>query len=229
MQGLYNDFLINLNASGQTPLWSFIINMIFTAILSYHMRSVYLKYGKSLSKRDEFGRNFLMISVITMLIISIVNSSLALSLGLVGALSIIRFRSAIKEPEELIYLFFAISLGLGFGANQGIITIAAYILILLFIVIDNKVSNKEKSVNNLFLTITNENSEKNQDLDKIIKILNQNCSAINFRRYDNDSENYEISFNVEFDSIDDFMKIEEDLREYNNDITIRFFDNSGIY
>jgi len=52
----------------------------------------------------------------------IVKSSLALSLGLVGALSIVRFRAAIKEPEELIYLFLIIAIGLGCGANQLIIT-----------------------------------------------------------------------------------------------------------
>ena len=52
----------------------------------------------------------------------IVKSSLALSLGLVGALSIVRFRAAIKEPEELVYLFLIIAIGLGCGANQLIIT-----------------------------------------------------------------------------------------------------------
>ena len=57
------------------------------------------------------------------LIISIVKSSLALSLGLVGALSIVRFRAAIKEPEELVYLFFVISIGLSNGANQFLLSI----------------------------------------------------------------------------------------------------------
>ena len=52
-----------------------------------------------------------------------VKSSLALSLGLVGALSIVRFRAAIKEPEELIYLFLTIAAGLGTGAGQIKITI----------------------------------------------------------------------------------------------------------
>ena len=51
----------------------------------------------------------------------IVKTSLALSLGLVGALSIVRFRAAIKEPEELVYLFLIIAIGLGCGANQLII------------------------------------------------------------------------------------------------------------
>ena len=50
--------------------------------------------------------------------IVIIKNSLALSLGLVGALSIVRFRAAIKEPEELVYLFLVIAIGLGCGAGQ---------------------------------------------------------------------------------------------------------------
>ena len=56
--------------------------------------------------------------------------TMALSLGLVGALSIIRFRAAIKEPEELSYLFLAISVGLGFGAEQTVITMLAFFVML---------------------------------------------------------------------------------------------------
>ena len=63
---------------------------------------VYAKYGNSLSNRKKLMQTFVLISVTVMLVISIVKSSLALSLGLVGALSIVRFRAAIKEPEELI-------------------------------------------------------------------------------------------------------------------------------
>ena len=55
------------------------------------------------SDRSLFSKNFIFISLTTMLIITIIKSSLALSLGLVGALSIIRFRTAIKEPEELMF------------------------------------------------------------------------------------------------------------------------------
>ena len=72
-----------------------------------------------------------MLSLITFLVILIVKSSLALSLGLVGALSIVRFRTPIKEPEELIYLFLAIALGLGYGAGQIIPTTSIAIIIFL--------------------------------------------------------------------------------------------------
>jgi hypothetical protein len=65
----------------------------------------------------------------------VVKSSLALSLGLVGALSVVRFRTPIKEPEELVYLFLAIALGLGFGAGQSVVTSIVFLVILVLIVL----------------------------------------------------------------------------------------------
>ena len=75
-------------------------------------------------------RTLIVISIVTFLVITVVKSSLALSLGLVGALSIIRFRTPIKEPFELSYLFLSIAIGLGFGAGQVIAT-ATVVFVLL--------------------------------------------------------------------------------------------------
>ena len=69
---------------------------------------------------------FLLLIPSMILIISIIKSSIALSLGLVGALSIVRFRTPIKEPEELLYLFVAIAVGLGLGANQLLATLIGF-------------------------------------------------------------------------------------------------------
>ena len=100
--------------SAQAPVVEFIINLVLAAILSFILNRIYVKYGTALSNRKMFAGNFILITTTTMLVITIVKSSLALSLGLVGALSIVRFRSAIKEPEELSYLFLSIGIGLGF-------------------------------------------------------------------------------------------------------------------
>ncbi|HIE72395.1 MAG TPA: DUF4956 domain-containing protein, partial [Planctomycetes bacterium] len=62
-----------------------------------------------LSNKRKLARVLMFIAATTVLIITVVASSLALSLGLVGALSIIRFRTPVKEPEELAYLFLAIA------------------------------------------------------------------------------------------------------------------------
>ena len=99
-----------------------------------------------------FAKNFVMMSMTTMFIITVVKSSLALSLGLVGALSIVRFRAAIKEPEELSYLFLTIAIGLGLGADQRLITIVAFIVIVAILWIRN-VFHKSEINQNLHLTI----------------------------------------------------------------------------
>jgi len=100
--------------------------LILGQILVWH----YLRFSPVLSNKRKFSRVFVFVAATTMLVITVVQSSLALSLGLVGALSIIRFRTPIKEPEELAYLFLSIGIGLGLGANQRGITILAFAVIL---------------------------------------------------------------------------------------------------
>jgi hypothetical protein len=97
---------------------SALINLGLVLILSQVLAWHYLRFSPVLSNKRKFARTFVFIATTTMLVITIVKTSLALSLGLVGALSIIRFRTPIKEPEELSYLFLAIGLGLGFGASD---------------------------------------------------------------------------------------------------------------
>ena len=91
------------------PIIPFIENILITVFLAYLLSVVYNKYGSTFSNRKQFSKNFILVSATTMLIITIVKSSLALSLGLVGALSIVRFRAAIKEPEELAFLFLCLA------------------------------------------------------------------------------------------------------------------------
>jgi hypothetical protein len=71
-----------------------------------------------MNNRAHFANSFLLLGMTTCVVIIVVKYSLALSLGLVGALSIVRFRAAIKDPEELTVLFLVIAIGLSFGANQ---------------------------------------------------------------------------------------------------------------
>jgi len=108
------DILNDLNISLGTTL----LALASSLLSSYVIRIMYIKYGRSLNNREYFANTFILLGITTCSIIIIVKYSLALSLGLVGALSIVRFRAAIKEPEELVYLFLVIALGLAFGANQ---------------------------------------------------------------------------------------------------------------
>jgi len=113
-QLLQSDMLNDINIS----LSSVFMSLLATSVSSFLLRQLYVRYGRSMNNREYFGNIFILLGVTTCSVIIIVKYSLALSLGLVGALSIVRFRAAIKEPEELVFLFLVIAFGLAFGANQ---------------------------------------------------------------------------------------------------------------
>ncbi len=213
--------------SGQIPVLGFVLNLLLAALLSFILSRIYLKYGTTLSNRKLFGRNFLLITMTTMLIISIVKSSLALSLGLVGALSIVRFRAAIKEPEELAYLFIAIAIGLGLGADQAKITIIAMIIISLIIVIRQQFSKKVLNSQNLHLTVYSKNPKK-LELKEFIDTLKKYCSAIDLRRFDETKELLEVSFLIELINIDKLIEAKTELQKLDESLKITFIDNKGI-
>ena len=213
--------------SVQIPIAGFVFNLLLAAALSFILSRVYIKYGESLSNRRIFARNFILVTMTTMLVIAIVKSSLALSLGLVGALSIVRFRAAIKEPEELAYLFLAIAIGLGFGADQRMITVIAFFIIMGIICL-KKFSHRFQDHQNLYLTVSSQDPQK-LDLDSVVQILKKHCIAINMKRFDETKEALEASFLVEFRDFTNMKEAREELRRLKDSIKITFLDNKGIY
>lgn len=215
--------IANQFGSGESSIVDFLINIFMTIILSYIIGLVYSKYGNSLSNRKKLLQTFVLISVTVMLVISIVKSSLALSLGLVGALSIVRFRTAIKEPEELVYFFVAIALGLGMGANQRLVTLVGAIIIILYIVIQNMNTVRNVVQQNLIVTISN-TSETGLDENKILEMLNKYSSKIDLRRLDAANNSTELSLNIEFNNFDSIIKAKNDLKTV-GDIQFSFIEN----
>ena len=125
--------LADINLSFTQSLYGIFLAILSSAIL----RKLYIIYGRSMNNRVYFGNIFILLTITTCIVITIVKYSLALSLGLVGALSIVRFRAAIKEPEELVFLFLCIAFGIAFGSNQFLIGILLLIAASLVIIITN--------------------------------------------------------------------------------------------
>ena len=215
--------LLSENPSN-TPLYKFIINLLLTYISASGISFTYNKFARSLSNRREFSRIFVILSMSTMLIITIVKSSLSLSLGLVGALSVVRFRTAIKEPEELSYAFLAIAVGIGLGANQILITILGLIIILLIIIINSKYKY-EKNIDYLNLIIS---SKDRLDIEQIVEIISKNSLTINFKRLTETDSNNESALTISVKNFKQLVKIREDLLRYNPKIEISFLDETGL-
>jgi len=222
---LIKGFIIdNLAGFSYRNIPNFAFSFLVCASLAYILSVMYIQYGHSLSNRKVFARNFVLLALSTMFIISIVKTSLALSLGLVGALSIVRFRSAIKEPEELVYLFLTIAIGLGCGAGLTILTIIAFIGFILVIWFKNR-SKKPLDSQNLYLTVSN-SSDEVPDLNRIVEILRSNLLGVKLKRTDETATSLEASFVVEIEDFNQLDKMRSTLKAAYPQLNVTFMDTT---
>lgn len=116
-----------------------VFNIVTTTLLALFIYIVYKKTFSGVVYSQSFNVTLVMICVITATVMMTIGSNMALSLGLVGSLSIIRFRTAIKEPRDIAFLFWAIAVGLAAGTGEFLIAIIGSIMIALLLFIFSKV------------------------------------------------------------------------------------------
>ncbi len=104
-------------ASTEIGITASIATMVVTSLLALYVFFVYRVITKKTFYSKNFNISLAGVSVITAAIILTIQSSLVISLGMVGALSIVRFRTAIKDPMDLMFLFWSISIGIICGAG----------------------------------------------------------------------------------------------------------------
>jgi hypothetical protein len=208
-------------------LSTFGINLLLAVLTSYILSRIYVHWGTSLTNRRRFAANFMLMTLTTTFIIMVVRSSVALSLGLVGALSIVRFRAAVKEPEELTYLFLAIGLGIGLGDNQRLITMLTLAIAIVVLGL-TRLLRKTRADVNLHLTFSASNPN-NLELDAILQVLEQYCSRLKLLRFDENQSAMETSFLVEFRDVGDLNTTRRALQELSPDVEISFLDNKGVW
>ena len=95
-----------------------LIGMLFALVIGLFIFVVYKKTFNGVMYSGGFALTLVGLSLVTTLVIMAVTSNVVLSLGMVGALSIVRFRAAIKEPIEIVYLFWSIAAGIVIGAGM---------------------------------------------------------------------------------------------------------------
>lgn len=188
---------MDVNTIAPISLPVLLLNLGMGLGLSLVITWYYTKYGDSLSNRSQFARVIPILTLITLLVITVVKSSLALSLGLVGALSIVRFRTAIKDPEELIFLFFAISIGLGLGADQRIPTLIAFGMIMVYLLVRKLLGRKSARSHSVYLNIQLENSNENSNpFNQVNQLLLKELQEIDLRRLDQAGNSLQMTYYV---------------------------------
>ncbi len=148
-----------------------IISMVITILIALYIYAIYRLCSNKNFYSKDFNKTLAIMSVNTAAIVLAMQSNLVISLGMVGALSIVRFRNAVKNPLDLLFLFWSISVGIICGASLYqvaiIMSLAVTILLLLL-----EVVKPPKAPYLLVLNGTNKDMEEN-----LMQILKTNAKG----------------------------------------------------
>jgi len=203
--------------------------MLLAFVLSAIVAWYYARFGEALSNRMKLAKLLPILTLITVLVISVIKSSLALSLGLVGALSIVRFRTAVKDPEELLYLFFAIAIGLGMGADQRAVTLVAVFFTVLLLVASRLVSPR-LTRRNLYLNLQVPEGQEgtNTTFKKINQVLVEHARFVDMRRLDCHNHTLQLTYFLDCKDQDVLVGLMDDLRRNVPDCSFSFIDQKNM-
>ena len=201
-----------------------LIGVIGSIACNIVLRWFYIKFGQAYTNRKAMANNFIMLGAAITLIIFLIKSSIARSLGLVGALSIVRFRAAIKEPEELVFLFFCIAIGLGFGAGQGSATVVTLAITLPIYYLKYRVFSKSSTEESVFLMFRDQRENVKYETQEIFSVLEKHCKNAKIKKVDENQETVNYTFLVNIDESNTLVKLKNELREKSSTASISFIN-----
>jgi len=207
-----DDILLKLQSQDdEISLSLTIINFVFCILFSLILREFFLRFSNISFNRSSIARNLVILSSIVFVVIVIVKNSLALSLGLVGALSIVRFRTPIKEPTELIYLFFSIALGLGFGSSQTLITSILSILLFLYIYFTRTKDFATSQIDDFNLII--EWDDRNESLVKVNEIIKNYNEIVSIEKISSDKNKMVVMYLINVQSEQNLFELINEVKK----------------
>lgn len=208
-------------------LSALIFNLLLGAVLSTGAAWYYARFGEALSNRVKLAKLIPVLCLITILVISVVKASLALSLGLVGALSIVRFRTAIKDPEELIYLFMAIAIGIGLGADQRIPTVVAT-CVLMILLIGTKLVSLRSRKQNLYVNIQVPEQDSSNAFESVNDILVKHAELVDMRRLDRHNHALQLTYFLDLQDQQQLARLMDELKSNIPDCSFSFVDQNHV-
>ena len=217
----YLNKILSPNINTQSDYLAIMVNFILCIVMSFILRSFYVKRSFSLTGKMHIGSIIPILSAVVFLVIMVVKSSLALSLGLVGALSIVRFRTPIKEPEELVYLFLAIAIGLGYAAGQALLTsvIVLSTLIINYFWLSNQKIHKSIEYNLVISWM-----DKQLSFEKMTDVISNSVDSIKLIRLEHGSNTNTAVLLISPKEATDIEKLTKGLINLDNKLTVSFYE-----
>ena len=138
---LYNSFS---TSTGALSIGDVIVNFLAACIIGLLIYTSYKISHSGAVYSQRFNVSLIMLTLVTTLVMNVIGNNIALSLGMVGALSIVRFRTAIKDPRDTAYIFWAIAAGICCGVSDYLIAAIGTVIIFIFLVFFGIVRDNER-------------------------------------------------------------------------------------
>jgi len=187
------------SANAALTAWQVITNMFVTLIVATFIYWVYKKTYSGVVYSRSFNVTIILTTMVTAMVMMVIGTNLALSLGMVGALSIIRFRSAIKDPKDIGFIFWGISAGLSAGTGAYVIAVIGSVIIALILF----VLQRGTLENYPYLLVVRGSYI---DEEKLRNIIAARVERYNLRLKGNNQDGTEIIYEIRFvDGMEDIM------------------------
>lgn len=209
-----SSFLENVSAIG-------VLDMVLTIVLSFciglFIFMIYKKTFRGVMYSSSFGTTLIALTMITSVVILAVTSNVVLSLGMVGALSIVRFRTAIKEPLDIAFLFWAIGAGIVLAAGMiPLAVIGSVVIGIVLLIFVNKKSHKHPFI--LVLSCENHDTEK-----KALDLINETVLTSTVKSKTASKGAVELNIEVRLkDENTDFINTLSDMEGVNNAVIVSY-------
>lgn len=145
--------------------------MVTTVLVAAYIFMIYRMMNRNAFYNRNFNLALIALAVITAAIILTIQSNIVISLGMVGALSIVRFRTAVKDPMDLVFLFWSISVGIICGAGFAVVAIVASVVITVIILLCDKMPVGTAAV------ILLVNSTDYRTESRIMEVVERHCES----------------------------------------------------
>ncbi len=183
-----------------------ILQLLITTLLALYVFFVYRLVTRKTFYSSTFNLTLIAMAIITAAIILTIQSNIVLSLGMVGALSIIRFRTAIKDPLDLVFLYWSISIGIICGAGLSVIAVSLTVLMSAVVLLMQKYPTKKESM----ILIVNSSNNKNDQL--ILDVVKKYCKYYKVKSKNVTSSSLDMIIEIkvpqESDLVDEVINIE---------------------
>ena len=211
--------VLNLSSGTHLSVIDVFVALSVTLLCALIILWTYKHAYQGVLYQQSFGVTLVLAALVTTSIIMVISGNLILSLGMVGALSIVRFRAAIKDPMDIVFMFWAISVGIANGVAFWKVSFVSTIL-LMFVMLLMKKAPTLSSPFLLVLKVTDFNN------DEIVKIIKKNAKKVKLKNKTIKNGSSEIIYEVA--SIDESNLLSSlDKHAAIDDITLVAYGNNG--